>query len=249
MEIKKDFASFQAWVNILRTISEEQIIVADEQGLHVVGMDPSHVAMINTDFNKELFESYEAEEDDKIAINVNEFYRFLDRAKKEERVLIEKDEKNARLLLTVKKGTRVREFRIPTLADTDSEVPDPKIFFKAKSRITWEGFNLGLNDANLVSEHIVLDYKGSLMKLEGYGDMGDAFAQWDEDSDDILKLVIDEDSKATYTLSYIMDIVKAVKPLAEVLTIELATDMPIKIEAECIPGIKAEFYLAPCIGV
>jgi len=250
MEIKKEIQTFKDWIKILRTIGEEQSIKADAEGLHVVGMDPSHVAMIKTDFKKELFEEYSVEGDEEVSLNVQEFSKILDRIAKDERVILEKNVERAKFLLMVKKGTRVRQFSLPILDSFDAEVPEPKIFFKAKSRITLEEFNLGLNDASLVSEHIALNIADELMKLEGFGDMGDTLAQWDKDSEGLLELKAEEDAKATFTLSYIIDMVKASKPLAEVLTIELSTDMPIRIEAECnTPYIKAEYYLAPCIGV
>lgn len=250
MKILTEFPAFKNWIKVLSTVGEERMIAAKEEGLYVIGMDPSHVAMIKTQFGKDLFDEYEAEEDDNVTINVEELFRILDRADKDEQVTIEKDVKQSRLLINLKKGTRIRRFKMHLIDDGDEEVPDPKIFFRSKTRITLDEFTLGLVDANLVSEHIVLTVTENLMKLSALGDMGDTMAQWDKDSEGILSLSAEEEAKATYTLSYVLDIVKAVKPLTEVLTIELSTDMPIRIEAECAsPHIKAEFYLAPCIGV
>lgn len=249
MELKEKLPLFKDWINVIRTIGEEQSIEARNDGLHVVGMDPSHVAMINAEFQKELFDSYEVEEDDNVTINVNELYKRLNRIEKNERVTLEKDVKQAKFLITVQKGTRIRRFKMNILADEAAEVPEPKIFFKGKVRITHDDFHMALNDAQLVSEHIVVIMEKDVMKIEGYGDEGDTLAQWDENSDDILSLKIDEDGKATYTLSYLMEIVKAIKGLSEVLEVEISTDMPIRIKAECVDHIKLEFFLAPCIGV
>lgn len=249
MEIdKKNFESFKGWIKVICTIVEEQTIEAREDGLHVIGMDPSHVAMINTSFLKENFDVYEVGDDDSVTLMVKELFKILDRVK-DERVFLEYDVKQAKFLVTTKKGTRLRRFKMDILGDVSGEVPEPKIFFKSKVRMTIDDFDLGLNDAQLVSEHIVLTMDKKNVKIAGLGDMGDTLAQWDSDSDDVLHLTAEEESKATFTLSYMMDIIKAMKSLCEVVTIELSTDMPVRIEAECPSGVTAEFYLAPCIGV
>ena len=247
MEIKEHLKSFQSWIKVITTVAEDQVIEAREDGLYAVGMDPSHVAMINTSFLKTNFDNYEVGEEPKVCINVKEFNKILDRIK-DERVIIEHSVAKAKLLIATEKGTRVRRFEMPTMDDIEGETPEPKIFFKSKVRLTIDELQVGLNDANLVSEHVVFDISEDTLKLQGVGDTT-TYAQWDTDSDGVLLLKIDEEAKATFTMSYMQDIVKALKSLSEVVTIELSTDMPIRIMGECPAGITAEFYLAPCIGV
>jgi DNA polymerase III sliding clamp (beta) subunit (PCNA family) len=78
--------------------------------------------------------------------------------------------------------------------------------------------------------------------------MGSSFSEWTRDSDDLLELKTDEDSSATFTLSYLSDIANAAGANSEVATLELSTDMPVKMEFE-IPQGRLVYYLAPCIGV
>ena len=64
----------------------------------------------------------------------------------------------------------------------------------------------------------------------------------------LLFYVFQEDSSATFTLSYIQDIVNAAGSVGEVANLELSTDMPIKMDFEINKG-RLIYYLAPCIGV
>lgn len=249
MKIGKEFPIFSAWIDALKTINEEHTIEANEEGLHSVAMDNSHVAMIDTKFRKELFEDYSVTGDkETVTLNVADLSKFLNRIGKDEKVSLRKDDKQSRVIIETRLSGRARQFSIATLEDFDNEVPEPKIFFKSKGRIVLKGFEDALKDAALVSEHIVLDFKDEKFKVSGYGDMADTFMEWTKDSDDILQLEIQEPAKATYTLSYVEDMIKAAKPLSEVLTLELTQDMPLKIDAE---GnlIDLVFYMAPCIGV
>jgi len=107
---------------------------------------------------------------------------------------------------------------------------------------------MAIRDANLVSEHVKVEMEEGLLKINAEGDMGSSFSEWLADSDDVLELKVDEDSNATFTLSYLQDIANAAGANSEVVTIELSTDMPIKMDFE-IPTGRLVYYLAPCIGV
>lgn len=52
---------------------------------------------------------------------------------------------------------------------------------------------------------------------------------------------------ATFTLSYLKDMVDAAVVSSEVAALELSTDMPMKMDFE-LPQGKLVYYLAPCIG-
>jgi DNA polymerase III sliding clamp (beta) subunit (PCNA family) len=107
---------------------------------------------------------------------------------------------------------------------------------------------MAIRDANLVSEHVKVEMEEDLLKINAQGDMGSSFSEWTADSDDLLELKVDEKSIATFTLSYLQDIANAAGANSEVATIELSTDMPIKMDFE-IPQGRLVYYLAPCIGV
>lgn len=250
----KDFPVFKDWINALKTVNEEHTIEAREDGLHCMAMDPSHVAMIDTKFGFEIFEEYSITpgplDKELVCLNVSELSKFLSRIGKDERVTLRKDTAKAKFIIETTKSGRDRNFKINIMDDFEGEVPKPKLLFKTKSRITLDGFEEALKDAGLVSEHIVIEVKNDKLRLEGIGDMGNTLMEWTTASDDILELKIEEEAKATFTLSYIDEMVKAMKPLAEVLNVELSTDMPVSIECECNNRyMELKFFLAPCIGV
>jgi DNA polymerase III sliding clamp (beta) subunit (PCNA family) len=52
---------------------------------------------------------------------------------------------------------------------------------------------------------------------------------------------------ATFTLSYLKEIVDAAVVSSEVATLEFSADMPLRMEFE-LPQGKLVYYVAPCIG-
>ena len=68
-------------------------------------------------------------------------------------------------------------------------------------------------------------------------------------SDTLLNLEVKEPSKATFSLSYLSEIVKAASATSDVATLEFSSDMPIKLNFEQEKEGKLTYYLAPRIEV
>jgi len=68
-------------------------------------------------------------------------------------------------------------------------------------------------------------------------------------SDALLDIQAEEPAKATFSLSYLTEIVKAASATSELATIEFATDMPIRIDFQQPKEGKLTYYLAPRIEV
>ena len=92
-----------------------------------------------------------------------------------------------------------------------------------------------------------IEMTGDMLKMSAGGDMGSAFSEWERGADELLELRVEEDSGATFTLSYLKDIVDAAVVSSEAATLELTTDMPLKMGFE-LPQGRLVYYLAPCIG-
>ncbi len=77
-----------------------------------------------------------------------------------------------------------------------------------------------------------------------------ATIEFEKGSDVLLDLEAKEASKATFSLSYLSEIVKAaVAATSEIAILEFSTDMPIKLDFQQEKEGKLTFYLAPRIEV
>jgi proliferating cell nuclear antigen len=239
---------FRNLIKALSVIVEEGTFNLNEAQMKLLAMDPSHVAMVDFELPNEFFDKYKCDGESKLTLNIGEFLKFIDRVEKDEQVTIKLDEENARLIIRCKRGGHTRRFVMPVLEPLEDEVPQPKIFFKATSRILTQSLRRAIRDASLVSEHVKVEANKDNFKVSATGDMGSAQSEWEKGSDELLELKVEEDSSATFTLSYLQDIVGAVAASSEVTTLELSTDMPIKMNFE-LPQGRLIYYLAPCIGV
>jgi len=238
---------FRNLVKALAAVVDEGCFEMDEARICLMAMDPSHVAMVDFELPGEFFNGYKCEGEQKLFINIGEFLKFLDRVERDERVKIKLDEEKARLVIQCRSEGHSRRFTMPILEPLDEEVPQPKILFKSSARILTQGLRRAIRDADLVSEHVKIEVADDMLKMNAIGDIGSAFSEWQRGADELLELKSEEDSGAMFTLSYLKDILNTAGLSSEAATLELTTDMPIKMDFE-LPQGRLVYYLAPCIG-
>jgi proliferating cell nuclear antigen len=225
---------------------DEATFKIEPDGLKLRAMDPSRVAMIDFEWPKSVFEEYVCQEPAKMCINISELLKLLKRAGKDEPVELSLDEKTGRLQVKIM-GKYSRDFTMPTLEASEEEVPTPKIAFNVKAKTTTQGLSQAIEDAQLVSDHVRLEAEADKLTLSATGDLMGATITLQKGSDALLDIEAKENSKATFSLSYLSEIIKAASATSDIATLEFSTDMPVRIDFQQIKEGKLTFFLAPRI--
>jgi len=211
-------------------------------------MDPSRVAMVDFEWPKTVFDEYSCEENMKMCINISEMLKLLRRTGKDESVELSLDDKTGKLKIAIK-GKYSRTFNMPTLEAMDEEVPTPKVTFNVSAKATTQGLREAIEDASLVSDHVKIEAENDKMILNAAGDIMGAKIEFTVGSDVLLEMKAKQASKATFSLSYLSEIVRAALPTSEIVVIEFSTDMPIQLDFQQEKEGKLKFFLAPRIEV
>jgi len=211
-------------------------------------MDPSRVAMIDFQWPKTVFDEYQCDQPQKMCINITELLKLLKRTSKDETVELSLTPESPKLQITIT-GRYTRTFNMPTLEPQEEEVPTPKITFKATAKTTTDGLRQAIEDAQLVSDHVKIEATSEQLTLTATGDLMGATITLKKGSDALLDLQTQEPAKATFSLSYLAEIIKAASATSEVATLQFANDMPIQIDFHQPKEGKLTFYLAPRIEV
>ena len=225
---------------------DEATFKIDPENLKLRAMDPSRVAMVDFEWPKTVFEEYTCTEPTKMCINISELLKLLRRAGKNEVVELSLDEKTGRLQIKIT-GKYTRNFTMPTLESSEEQVPTPKITFQVRAKATTEGLRQAIEDAQLVSDHVRIEVDTEKLVLNAAGDLMGATIELQKGSDTLLDLEAKEPSKATFSLSYLSEIIKAASATSDIATLEFSTDMPIKLDFQQTKEGKLTFYLAPRI--
>jgi len=225
---------------------DEATFKLDSEGLKLRAMDPSRVAMVDFEWPKTIFEEYTCTEPTKMCINISELLKLLKRTGKDEVVELSLDEKTGRLQVKIT-GKYTRNFTMPTLEASEEEVPTPKITFNVQAKATTNGLSQAIEDAQLVSDHVRIEADAEKIVLNATGDLMGATISLQKGTDTLLDLVAKEPSKATFSLSYLSEIIKTAAATSDIATLEFSTDMPIKLDFQQTKEGKLTFYLAPRI--
>lgn len=240
---------------LLRDMFSAIAILVDEatfnlnpESIQLRAMDPSRVAMVDFVWPKTVFDEYQCNQPQKMCVNISELLKLLRRAGREETVELSLNPETARLQIAIT-GKYTRTFNMPTLEPQEEEVPTPKITFKAQAKTTTLGLRQAIEDAQLVSDHVRIEVDAEKILLKATGDLMGAVIELKKGSDALLDLEIQETAKATFSLNYLTEIIKAASVTSEIATLEFANDMPIHIDFQQPKEGKLTYYLAPRIEV
>jgi len=235
-------------MSAISILIDEATFDVTSDGIKLRAMDPSRVAMVDFEWPKTVFDEYVCSETMKMCVNISEMLKLLRRTGKDESLELSLDEKTGRLKITIK-GKYVRTFNMPTLEAMEEEVPTPKVTFNVRAKIVTEGLREAIEDASLVSDHVRIEADNEKMVMQATGDLMGATIEFKKGSDALLDIEAKEASKATFSLSYLSEIVKAAVATSDIATLEFSTDMPIKLDFKQPKEGKLTFYLAPRIEV
>jgi proliferating cell nuclear antigen len=233
-------------ITSISILVDEATFKLDAEGMKLRAMDPSRVAMIDFEWPKTVFEEYTCTEPTKMCINITELLKLLKRAGKDDSLELSLDEKTGKLQVAIA-GKYARNFTMPTLEASEEEVPTPKITFNVRVKATTEGLSQAIEDAQLVSDHVRIEADPEKVVFNASGDLMGATITLQKGSDALLELDAKEPQKATFSLSYLTEIIKAASATSDIATLEFSTDMPIKLDFQQVKEGKLTFYLAPRI--
>ena len=233
-------------VTAISTLVDEATFNLTSEGIKLRAMDPSRVAMIDFEWPKTVFDEYACDTAMKMCLNIGEMLKLLKRTGKDELVELALDEKTGRLQIAIK-GKYERTFNMPTLEAAEEEVPTPKITFNVRAKATTEGLHQAIQDVSLVSDHVRIEVDSEKMVMRASGELMGATVDLKKGSEALLDLEVKDPSKATFSLSYLSEIVKTAGATSDIATLEFSTDMPIRIDFRQPKEGKLTFYLAPRI--
>ena len=247
MVFKASISDARLWKNLLGAIStliEEADFNATPEGIKLRSMDPSHVAMVDFEWQRSAFEEYTCEQPTKIRVSIASMLRLLKRVGSDEVLEMLYDDKMRKLNLTLK-GKMMRKFTMPTLEPAQEEVPTPKITFNSKVKLTTSILRDIIDDVRAVSDNVRLEATTERLTAVAATELSSALIELDKGSEMLLELDVKERSKATFNLNYLSEITKAGASTSEIVTVEFSSNMPIRLQFEIPQQGRLQYYMAP----
>src|SRR6266581_3362271 len=210
-----DARLFRNLIGAISSLIEEADFNANSEGIKLRSMDPSHIAMVDFEWPKTAFDSYECTSPTKLRLSVSNLLKLLKRTRSDESVEIVYDDANKKLNITLK-GKIVRKFITPTLDPSTEEVPTPKVPFNARVKITAVSLGDIIDDAQSISDNAKLDVSPEKFIVRATGELSSAIIEMDKGSDAILELGLSIEELSAPEFSPVLD--RAERRLEEALS-------------------------------
>lgn len=238
----EDARAFKACVDAVVNLVDEGTFEITGEGLHLRTMDPSQIAMVDFTLPKTAFSSLEADAATKVSVNLSDLSKVLASSRGAEKLTMSFDEREAKLSLDFL-GEAKRSFKLPLL-DIGAPTPkEPKVVFDATIKIVGRAFKNALQDAGLLSSHVLLEADEDGLVVEAHGDAGDLKLEAKKDSPAVTEVKAGSKARALFPYEYLNDITRAC-PDDAILELNLKSDAPIKVFYQ-IGEARLAYYLAP----
>ena len=242
----KSSTEWKLITNVISTLVEEASFEATVEGIQFRAMDPSHVAMVDLNWPNASFEKYECDKPFKLTLRIEELSKLIKRANQNNSISISA-ENDEYMAVNIENGYK-KKFQIRLIESSYVPQQVPKLDLDSKIHMDKSIFDNTLIDVDAVADHITIETTQDQITFSGNGDSGKAAITLNKEDKGINELTSKKESKSTYSLQYLISILKAIGSSSETITAEYSEGMPFKMEFKLgESGGFINFYLAPRI--
>jgi proliferating cell nuclear antigen len=226
---------------ISNMIDEAGINVSDE-GLKLRAMDPSHVALVDFELNKDAFDEFQTSEPLVLGVDLDRFNTILKRAGAADKLELELNEGGNALRIKFENATR-RVFELPLIEVPEGEQKVPSLEFPCEVEIDAKIISEGIKDAEIISDHVTLSMDEESFLIEARGDLGNVKINIGRES--AISFTSKGKVKSMFSIEYLKDMIKA-SDVASSVKLSLGDNIPVKMDF-LAPSARLSFLLAPRI--
>jgi proliferating cell nuclear antigen len=231
----------------VKTLVEEATFDATSEGVTFRAMDPSHVALVDLSWPAIAWEKYECERPFKFSLRVEDLVKLIGRSETKDSVEISSTEEDS-LMFRFMDGYK-REFAIHLIESTGGAAPLPKLEFDTKVTLTKSIFEKVLSDISVVSDQVTIQATEGKILFSGKSDVGRAEIGLAKNDADVLELQVKTESKATYSIDYLSNILRSAGSAADTVVCNFSNRKPVLLEFRLNEtGARIHFYLAPRVS-
>ncbi|HIH14307.1 MAG TPA: proliferating cell nuclear antigen (pcna) [Nanoarchaeota archaeon] len=230
-------------VNILADFITEATFSIQKEGIKLIAMDPANISMVVLTILPSAFVEYAVDEPEELTVNLESLKQALKRAKPTETIALTSEKSKLKLTIA---GASSKKFFIPLLDRESKERKVPALEFMATAELNASEFRDYIDDLSFASEAATFELDKNTFTLSS-GDTGNKVTVEVNKGNDALHQLNAKDAvKSIYSIEYLKKMARSAS-LADVVTVQLSSDYPLKLDFKSINKLQLSFILAPRI--
>jgi proliferating cell nuclear antigen len=230
----------------MKTISDlisEGLFQLTEDGLKLVAADPALVGLVDFKIEKDVFETYELDEETKVGLNIENLYSILRRANSDDKITFEVDDSKFHIKM---ENSSTRNFSLPILNLSEDDIPETdQLGFDFEAELEASVLEGAVKDSMVVSDAVTVSANDTELNIRAEGDQSNADFTITADSEGVI-MMNGEPVESMFSLDYLSKMIGA-KKLSDNVTIKLGDDFPMRLEFVRPDEVNLSFVLAPRI--
>jgi len=232
-------------ISTVGELIDEGIFKVNKNGLELIAADRAMVAVVDFKLPATVFDKFEVDKEQSIAVNMTNLVSVLKRVGGNEKLELELKDNKLEIRM---KNASTRKFMVPLLDITQEEIPPiNQLDFKAKVKVKSDVLKNGIEDAEIVSDSVVFQASKDGFNLRASGDISSAELTLERGNDALLDLNATGVVTARYPLDYLKKMIKASK-LSDEINLRWSKDYPIRIDFTSVDKVSLGFVLAPRVS-
>jgi proliferating cell nuclear antigen len=243
--VMSDSSLLRDSISTIGELIDEGIFKVNKNGIELIAADRAMVAVVDFKLPATVFDKFEVDKEQNIAVNMTNLVSVLKRVGGNERLELELKDNTLEIRM---KNASTRKFMVPLLDITQEEIPPiNQLDFKAKVKVKSEILKSGIEDADIVSDSVVFEASKDVFNLRASGDISSAELMLERGNDALLDMNATGVVTARYPLDYLKKIIKASK-LANEINLRWSKDYPIRMDFTSVDKVSLGFVLAPRVS-
>lgn len=232
-------------ISTIGELIDEGIFKINKNGLGLIAADRAMVAVIDFKLPAIIFDKFEVDKEQSIAVNMTNLVSVLKRIGGNEKLEMELKDNSLEIIMT---NASKRKFTVPLLDITQEEIPPiDQLDFKAKAKVKADILKNGIEDADIVGDSVVFEAMKGKFSMRAAGDISSTQLTLEKGNDALLDLNVTGIITARYPLDYLKKMIKASK-LASEINLRWSKDYPMRMDFTSVDKVSLGFVLAPRVS-
>ncbi|MGC9072091.1 MAG: DNA polymerase sliding clamp [Acidilobus sp.] len=240
---------FKRLSQALAKISDEATLKAVEQGFSIWAFSPDKTVLGLIKLEPSAFDEYTVDGEVGLNVSASELYRVSRRATRSDAVVLNYSSGFVGLSVELqdKKTSFSRSFTITAMETSEAEIREISMSPTARIVMTADDLGVLISDVKTVGDIVEFVASGDSLIIKSSAE-GKEYVWTMRMGAPLQEIAIDSETRASYSVKSLYSSLKPIVGLADTVTIEYATDYPLKISVSSSGPEQIVIYIAPVQG-